>query len=234
MNLITPRNWIHTFDIWGVLIDNARASAAELALYKEFAKKLDIPEETIQENLRLYNLAISGQAGDKKSEFLKPINDSVNRWFNEYPGYQQRSVKDMEECFYDDTTQVMRQIINSGERVALFTSATSNSANTAFQRKHGDLAAMIGAPYAWVKSVEGFKRLGEELKAKQFIPATHAEDELRYVQNAKESGVYSGALILVDRKGKVGNGDVRILHEQGIIATRDLRELDYTTLRRKQ
>lgn len=233
MNIITPKKWVHTFDIWGTIVKNKEAAERELARYIEFSRKLGVSEAEITTNLRMYNRAMSGEvSGDEKSRLLAPINGAVEEFFRQYPEYQDGSITDMWDLFHDDAIAGIKQITRAGENVRLFTSANSSSVNETFRRKFPDLAEKIGKPYAWGKSLEGFKRLDGALRAKGLTPATHTEDEFKYVDVAAQSGLYPCGVIFVDRKDTKTPAERIKLLEQKIIAVRNLEGMNYRTITR--
>jgi len=234
VNIITPKTWFHSFDIWGVLLDNARASRGELVLYEEFAGKQRVSAEQVRTNLEMYRKAMSGKVtGPEKARLLEPINTFVNTQFRNNPEFRQRSLAEMKKCFYDDTIKTIEEILHSGERVALFTSAISESANAAFHDKHPYLAGTIGVPYAWGKDVEGFKMLEQAIANRGSALATHTEDEQKYVDEALKSKVYQRGVVFADRKKVVLLELYPDRGTKGITVARDLRTIDYRTLARR-
>jgi hypothetical protein len=238
MNIIKPETWFHTFDIWGVLLDNVRASRGELVLYEEFAGRQRVPVEQVRQNLDMYREAMSGRvSGSEKARLLVPINSFVNTQFRKNPEFRQRSLTDMKECFYDDTIKTMEEILHSGEGIALFTSAVSESVNAALKEKNPYLSETIGAPHAWGKDVEGFRRLEEAIRERassfNIRLATHTEDEQKYVEEALKSGVYQRGVVFADRKEVIPIELYPDMGARGITVARDLRTIDYKTLARK-
>jgi hypothetical protein len=233
MNTITPKKWAHSWDIWGTVIEKETAGQRERARYVTFSRKLGVSEAEIARNLAMYEKAMSGTvSGDEKSRLLEPVNSAVERLFADNEEFREASVRDMSPLFYEDAIKSMRTIIESGENVALFTSANSSSVNETFRRKFPDLAEKIGQPYTWGKSLKGFKRLDRELRAKGLTPATHTEDEFKYVETAAESQVYPCGIVFVDRKNTKSPAERVKLLERNIIAVQGLTGMNYRTITR--
>jgi hypothetical protein len=218
---------VHSFDVWGVLIDANVLGGRKIDAYKKLAEQTGINPEVIAQNVNDYNALLRGEAwatGERKGAIIdgveKPLIDAHGKVAIDYTG-----------VFYDDSLTTMRSILDAGEGVIVF---SSKPAQWIKENIAPDLAARIGEIYAGAKNKpEAFRTVVEQERALNRYPVSHTADELPELSAALQSGLFSTAgLIYVNRNNSNSEQDVT---DAGIrIYVPTLADIQYTSLTKRQ
>lgn len=221
---------IHLFDLWGVIVNSMEAGLGVVNAIKENAywdfearhmgteKTIVDADAYVAEICDNYKKVLTGElTGAEKKEALK-----MGHMFASEP-----KLDSYENCFYQDALDAMRDILNSGELVAVY----SNDIRPWVKREMPrDIAERVTAFYEAGpngKTSEDFQRIFE-LSQRRIV--SHTADQLQELEAALKSGILDGNhLVYVDRNGQLSEAKVK---EAGIMNyVSDLRKVDYRGLK---
>jgi len=218
---------VHSFDIWGVLIDANVLGGRKVDAYQRLAQEIGIEPEVIAQNVNDYNALLRGEAwatGERKGAIIdgveKPLIDAHGKVAIDYTG-----------VFYDDSLTTMRSILDAGEGVIVF---SSKPAPWLKQNISPDLAERIGEIYAGAKNKpEAFRTVVEQERAINRYPVSHTADELPELKAALQSGLFSpSGLIYINRND---SNSEQTVNDAGIkIYVPTLADIRYTSLSKRE
>ena len=215
---------MHSFDLWGVIVDSYELSNRQIALYRQLPKDKSIDPEKAAKVIHDYEGLRDGKdwaTGDRKSEIIDALENPLKEArINFYSS----------DVFTEDGLHVLAQIFDSNESAVIFTSKPAGWLNKylpeGISSRLGKIyAASKTDPAAFVKIYE------EELQSGRQV-VTHTADEMPELVVAKESGIFPlGALTYIARNHSKT--------EEGVLAegidrfVTDLREVGYDRMVRK-
>ena len=212
---LTP---VHSFDLWGVIVDSYKLSNRQIALYRQLAKDKNIDPEKAAKVIHDYEGLRDGKdwaTGNRKSDIIdaleNPLNEAGIKFYSS-------------DVFTEDGLQVLAQIFESNECAVIF---TSKPAGWLKEYLPEDISSKLGKIYAAQKTDPAVyvKVYEEELKSGRQI-VTHTADEMPELVVAKESGIFqSGSLIYVARNLSKTREEVLAKGVDRFVT--DLREVGY-------
>ena len=107
---------LHSFDLWGVIVDQIILGQRKIQLFKDLAAKQGMPAEEIARVIREYQDLLNGElyaVGTRKSEIIDAMDA---------PAFAQGILPDYATAFFTDAVAVMKAILDTGEKVMVFTS----------------------------------------------------------------------------------------------------------------
>ncbi len=211
---------VHSFDLWGVLVDQHLLGRRKIDIYKEIAREKKIPEDQISRVVEDYRALLDGKSwatGKRKAQIIKAISGPALR--NKIQPYYA-------SCLFQDALDVMKEVIEGGEGVVIFTSEPAPGLREQLAPKIGERIGEIrygnkADPASFRAVYELESRLGNRI-------VTHTADELPELVAARKSGLFQpGGLIYINRNDIDSEDEVKT---KGIDCyVNDLREVRYTT-----
>ncbi|SRR3989344_2643464 len=218
---LTP---VHSFDLYGPIVDSKALSEQSIGLFQEIAEEEGIsPEEAakIVSDYRALARGEPGTTGERKVPIINALEDPLNRHPELLPDYK--------VTFQEDGLYVMREILEAGEGVIVFSSKTP-----AWLRENlpEDIGARIGEMYGDRKHrPEAFQKVYSAEGALGRRVITHTADELPELEAAVASGLFAGdngRLIFANRNDSV---NISQALDAGVnIYVDNLRDVGYTKL----
>lgn len=212
---------VHSFDLWGVLIDQSVLGERNIGLYEKKAGLCGVAKEESKRTVQNYRDLLDGKSwatGARKGEIIDALEGKD--WFREIQ-------MDYTVAFMQDALEVMGEILAAGEGVIIFTSKPAphlrEQLASTLGRDVGDVRwGGKGDPGAFQSVYDLEIRLGNRL-------VSHTADELPELVAAVKSGLFAPeGLIYVNRNESNSEDDVG---EVGIERyVNDLREVKYTAL----
>ena len=218
---LTP---VHSFDLWGVIIDSIAVSNRQISLYRQLAKDKDMDPEKAAKVIDDYEGLREGKdwaTGDRKSDIIDALENPLTEAKIEFYS---------SDMFLADGLFVLEQILDSDESALIF---TSKPAEWLTKYLPESISTRLGKIYVASKNDPAVfvKIYEEELKSGRQV-VTHTADEMPELVVAKKSGMFqSGALTYVARNAGKTKEDV--LAEGIDRFVTDLREVGYHRLVRK-
>ena len=223
-NGMTP---VHSFDVWGVLIDANVLGARKVDAYKKLAQETGVDQEVVAQNVSDYNALLRGEpwtTGERKGPIIDGVEKPLIQAYGDIP-------IDYTGVFYDDALSTIRTILDAGEGVIVF---SSKPAPWLKPNLTPDLAERIGEVYGDAKNKpEAFQRVVANENAKMRYPVSHTADELPELVAALKSGRFSqSGLVYVNRNDS--NTEAKV-NEAGIkVYAPTLSAINYTSMSKKQ
>jgi hypothetical protein len=212
---------VHSFDLWGVLIDQYVVGERKIDLYREIARLDMVPEDEIKRVVQDYRDLLDGESwatGLRRSEIIDALEGE--KLANDIQ-------IDYTLAFMQDALIVMGEILETGEGVLIFTSKPApdlgEQLGATLGRNIGEVRwGNKGDPAIFRSMYELEKGLGNHL-------VSHTADELPELVAAKESGLFPpNSLIYINRNESNSENEVR---KAGIGRyVNDLRNIEYTSL----
>jgi len=212
---------MHSFDLWGVVVDKHVLGTWKIRTYKELAQKEKIPEDTMRRVVREYRNLLDGESwatGPRKSEILDAI-DGLALAHGIRPDYA--------SAFMKDALCAMRKILDAGQKLMVFTSKPAPELREQLASSLGEKMMDIrwgnkSNPNSFREVFEKETRLGNRV-------VTHTADELPELIAARKSGLFhENALVYVNRNNS--NSKDRVTGEDIHCYVDDLRDVKYTSL----
>lgn len=212
---------VHSFDLWGVLVDQKLLGQRKIDLYKSNARKNRVPEHEIMRIVQDYRDLLDGKpwaTGSRRSDIIDALEGQ--EWVMEVQ-------TQFKSAFMPDALTVMDEILKAGAGVLIFTSKPAPGLRE-------QLASTLGREIGEVRwgnkgDPAVFKTVYDlEMKLGNRI-VSHTADELPELVAASKSGLFpSKGLIYINRNQSNSEEDVK---KAGIAwYVNDLREVKYTTL----
>ena len=208
----------HSFDLWGVLLDQNLLGERKIEIYKQQAGKNQLEEDEVRQVLKDYRDFLDGKpwaTGSRRSDIIDAL-DSL------------KGVKDVEKdfarAFMQDTLKVMEDILEAGEGVIIFTSKPAPGLR---EQLSSTLGRTIGEVRVGDKGDPGtFKSVYELERQQGNRLISHTADELPELVAANKSGLFpSRNLVYVNRNESNSKEKVQ---KAGIDwYVEDLRDVDY-------
>jgi len=211
---------VHSFDLYGVLLDAEKLGEQKIARYEELAKAQGIDPAVIAAIVADYRALMRGDpslTGRRKGNIVDALSTPIEK---------ARIELDYKGALLEDGLYAARRILEAKERLIVFSSRDAPWLKTSLP---GDIADRMGDIYAGNKSEPvAFERLVAKEAAKSGKVVTHTADELPELLAAR--GLVP-SLIYVNRN----NSNVKeAVLRQGIqVYVEDLRDVPYTTLSRQ-
>jgi hypothetical protein len=211
---------VHSFDLYGVLLDADKLGEQKIARYEELAKTQGINPALRAVVVAEYRALMRGDpnfTGRKKENIVDALSAPIEKAGIEL---------DYKGALLEDGLYAARQILDANERLIVFSSRDAPWLKTNLP---GDIADRMGDIYMDNKSEPtAFERLIKKEAAMSGRVVTHTADELPELLAARGHVPY---LIYVNRN----NSNVKeLVLSQGIqMYVGNLREVPYTTLSRQ-
>lgn len=211
---------VHSFDLYGVLLDADKLGEQKIAKYEELAKTQGINPAVRAVVVAEYRALIRGDpnlTGRRKSNIVHALSAPIEKAGIEL---------DYKGALLEDGVYAARQILDANERLIIFSSRNAPWLKTSLPQ---DIAERIGDFYVGNKSESAaFKRLTEKEAVKSGTVVTLTADELPELIAARG---HVPNLIYVNRN----NSNVKeFVLSQGIqMYVGNLRDVPYTTLSRQ-
>lgn len=208
---------VHSFDLYGVLLDADKLGEQKIARYAELAKAQGIDAAVIAVVIADYRALLRGDpslTGQRKGNIVDALTTPIEKAGIEL---------DYKGALLDDAVYAARRILDANERLIIFSSRESPWLKPNLP---GDIADRIGDIYGDDKSEPAaFERLIANEAAKSGRVVSHTADELPELLAARG---HIPNLIYVNRN----NSNTReVVLNQGIqIYVETLRDVPYTTL----
>ncbi len=221
----------HSFDLWGPLVDQGILGAQKAGLFREAARRENIPKEVVRTTLDDYAALMRGDpsaTGLRKRSIVAAIQGPIERHPDLLPDYG--------AALQSDAVAVLRDIYGAREGALIFSSRQQPEIYEPLARALGmDTTELQGTLpfYAGGKaeSPEAFTHVMVEERKKRRRMVSHTADELPELAMAVASGWFSGnkgCLVYVDRGGPSTKEDVQKAGIDRYVQT--LGEVGYTNL----
>jgi hypothetical protein len=177
---------VHSFDVYGVLIDQNAIGMQIIELFRDLASG-SLQSEEIERRVNSYHALLNKDpiALQEKATILDEVyNFAINRG----------GVLDFSKVFYDDTLHSLAGILDQGQQVVILGSQ-------AFEPQYlpEEIARrMIGSFSGRKNSPDTFNTLAEKLEDQHRL-VSHSEDGLIELRAAAESGLAKRNLVFVNR-----------------------------------
>lgn len=209
---------LHSFDLWGVIVDQVILGQRKIQLFKELAAKQGMSPEEIAHIVREYQDLLNGEpyaVGTRKSEIIDAMDA---------PTFARGILPEYAAAFFPDTLAAMKAILEAGEKVMVFTSKPAEGLVPQLSAALGNRVDDLR--YADKNSPEAFKELYDRQRSDGSCWISHTADELPELIAARKSGLFSPyGLIYVNRNNSNSHEDVQ---KWGICRyVNDLRDIDY-------
>ena len=219
LTIFVPRGIqpVHSFDLWGVIIDQGKLGAEQIELYRALAKDKGFDPGAVAKTIANYKRLLVGDpwaTGKRKGEIINAIEDPLENY----------GVKvNYSDFFHEDSILVMRQILCAKEGLIVF---TSKEAPWLKEHLPQDISAGIIGIYVGDKSNRRqFERVAAEMASLKGKLITHTADELPELVAARKTGLLRGGLIYVNRNH---SNTEKAVYEAGVdVYVNDLREVGY-------
>ena len=208
---------VHSFDLYGVLLDADNLGEQKIAQYEELAKAQGIDPAERAVVVAEYRALLRGDpnlTGRRKGKIVDALSTPIEKAGIEL---------DYKGALLEDAVYAARQILDAKERLIVFSSRDAPWLKASLP---GDIAAQMGDIYADNKSEPAaFERLIAKEAAMSGRVVTHTADELPELLAARG---HVPNLIYVNRN----NSNVKeVVLSHGIqIYVGNLRDVPYTTL----
>jgi hypothetical protein len=209
---------LHSFDLWGVIVDQISLGQRKIQLFKDLAAKQGMPAEEIARIIREYQDLLNGElyaVGTRKSEIIDAMDA---------PAFAQGILPDYATAFFPDAVAVMKAILDMGEKVMVFTSKPAEGLVEQLSVAVGHRIDDIR--YADKNLPDAFRELFHYQQREGNCWISHTADELPELIAARKTGLFSPpGLIYINRNNSNSREDVQI---HGICRyVNDLRDIDY-------
>jgi hypothetical protein len=211
---------VHSFDLYGVLLDAEKLGEQKIAQYEELAKAQGVDSAVIAMVVAEYRALMKGDpnvTGRKKVSIVDALTAPIEKAGIE-PDYK--------GALLEDGVYAVRQILDANERLIVFSSRDAPWLKASLP---GDIADRIGDIYGDNKSgPAAFERLVAKESAKSGRIVTHTADELPELLAARG---HVPNLIYVNRNN---SNPKEVVLRQGIgMYVENLRDVPYTALSRE-
>ncbi|MBL7211833.1 MAG: hypothetical protein ISS61_05590 [Desulfobacteraceae bacterium] len=212
---------VHSFDLWGVVVDKHLLGQWKIETYEKLSKKEKVPEDNMKRVVREYRDLLDGKSwatGSRKSEII----DAIDR-----PALANGIRPYYASAFMKDALDAMREILDADEGVMIFTSKPASGLRE-------QLAACLGERMGEIRwgnksDPDAFREVYEQETQLGNRMVTHTADELPELIAARKSGLFHpNGLIHINRNDSNSEDTVAL---EGIHCyVDDLRDVKYTTL----
>jgi hypothetical protein len=211
---------VHSFDLYGVLIDADNLGEQKIARYEELAKSQGINPAVRAAVVDEYRALLRGDpnlTGRRKENIVDALSTPIEKAGIEL---------DYKGALLEDGVYAARQILDANERLIIFSSRDAPWLKPSLPE---DIADRVGDIYTDNKSKPAaFERLIKKEAALSGRVITHTADELPELLAARGHVPY---LIYVNRNN---SNEKELVLSQGIqMYVGNLRDVPYTTLSRQ-
>lgn len=208
---------VHSFDLYGVLVDADKLGEQKIARYEELAKIQGIDPAVQAAVVAEYRALLRGDpnfTGRKKENVVNALSEPVEK---------AGMALDYKGALLEDGVYAARRILDANERLIVFSSREAPWLKASLPE---DIADRVGAIYTDNKSQPAaFERLVVKEAAMSGRVVSHTADELPELLTARG---YIPNLIYVDRNN---SNPKEFVLSQGIrMYVENLRDVPYTTL----
>jgi hypothetical protein len=208
---------VHSFDLYGVLLDANKLGEQKIACYEELAETQGVDPAVSALVIAEYRALMSGDpdfTGPRKDNIVEALSAPIEKAGIEL---------DYKGALLEDGIYAARQILDANERLIIFSSRDAPWLKTSLPE---DIAGRMGAIYADDKSRPvAFERLIVKEAAMSGRVVTHTADELPELLAARR---YVPNLIYVNRNDS--NARDLVLRQGIQMYVENLREVPYNTL----
>ena len=208
---------VHSFDLFGVLLDANKLGEQKIACYQELAETQGVDPAVSASVIAEYRAYLRGDSdftGRKKDNIVEAVSAPIEKAGIEL---------DYKGVLLEDGIDAASQILDANERLIIFSSRDAPWLKTSLPE---DIGERMGAIYADDKTRSvAFKRLIAKEAAMSGRVVTHTADELPELLAARR---YIPNLIYVNRNNS--NARERVLRQGIQMYVENLREVPYNTL----
>lgn len=210
---------VHSFDLWGPVVDSEAMSARNLEMYREVAAKIGVEPAEIDAAANDYQLLADGHpsaTGARKGQIIDRVDKVLKA-----QGVEMK----FSDFLQEDGLYVMGEILDAGEQVIIFTSKPWDKNNLP-----ESIASRMGEVYHGGKTnPEEFRRVCSTEASHRRHLVSHTADELPELIGAIESNQFhKEGLIYVARNESNTEAQVRDAGIERFVT--DLRDVHYTNL----
>lgn len=212
---------VHSFDLWGVLLDQQVLGEKKIGLYREMAGREKVPTDEIERVVRDYRDLLAGKSratGSRRRDIIGALGGAK---------LDEQIQHDYALVFMQDALEVIRQILEKGEGVLIFTSKPAPGLREQLAARLGRNIGEVrwgnkGDPATFKSLYDLEKKLGNQL-------VSHTADELPELLAAKKSRLFPiEGLIYVNRNESNSEDAVRKAGIERYV--NDLRDVEYTAM----
>ena len=218
---LTP---VHSFDLWGVIVDAYKLSNRKIVLYRQLAREKRFNPEEASKAIHDYEGLRDGKdwaTGARKIDIIDALENPLEAFdINPYSS----------DVFTEDGLHVLEQIFESNEGAVIFTSKPARWLKNYLPE---GISSKLGKIYAAGKTnPAGFVNVFEEEMKSGRQVVSHTADEMPELAAAKESGIFQpGALTYVARNLSKTREEVLASGVDRFVT--DLREVGYHRMVRR-
>ena len=198
---LTP---VHSFDLWGPVIDSVELGMQQLAFFKEVAAG-ELPPEEIEKLTSDYVALLRGEPWATQGDEKRRIAGAIKQYTaGKFEG-------DFSTTYQLDGLQAMREIIDAGERVSIF--STMPVEGTIENLPEDIRERLVGVIYAndletanSKSEASAYHEINDMLAGRKMRMVSHTADELPELEAAVQSGLFAGnqgLTVFVNRNDQV-------------------------------
>lgn len=212
---------VHSFDLWGPIIDADKLGQKQIELYRQLASEQKIDPETVEKVVADYQGLLEGQpwaTGERKGKIIDALQCPVKQAGLEvsYDG-----------TFQEDGLYVMQEILDANEGVIVFTSKPAPWLKENLPREISD---RMGDVYADKKTdPEAFRRVFDAESRLNRKVITHTADELPELEAAVKSMLFEKQGLIYVNRNNSNSAEIVLVKGIGRYVN-DLRDVGYTNL----
>ena len=211
---------VHSFDLYGVLVDADKLGEQKIARYEELARAQGINPAVCEAVVDEYRALMRGDpylTGRRKANIVDALSTPIEKAGMDL---------DYKGALLEDGVYAARQILDTKERLIIFSSRDAPWLKASLP---GDIADRLGDIYTDNKSEPAaFERLVKKEAALSGRVVTHTADELPELLAARG---HIPHLIYVNRNNS--NAEELVLSQGIQMYVGSLRDVPYTTLSRQ-
>jgi hypothetical protein len=212
---------VHSFDLWGVVVNQYVLGQHKIEIYEEIAKRAHVPKKVRERAVRNYRALLNGESwatGPRKAEITGEMN---------CPGLDDEIRRYYASALMEDALYVFDEILDAGGGIVIF---TSEPAPRFKEQLPSGLRESIGEiRHANKSDPASFKEIYAQERSLGHIVVSHTADELPELIAARKSGLFHQAgLIYVNRNDS--NPEEKVRREGIGHYVDDLRNVHYATL----
>jgi len=224
MNIIVKKGIVpvHMFDLYGTLVNTGLMSRRSLDAFRE----LDLPEEQKAKVVSDYEALARGDAWaivpKVKGKIIKAVKDPLKK--------AEVIIPYVDGGFYDDGIEALEGIMTAGQQAIVFNTSLDPQVAVDLPNGMGKRMRFYASNVLKTTDSKGdpqsFREVYDREQALGGRVISHSADELPELVAAMQSELFEkGALVFVNRKGKVTPEDIRVAGlEQYVQHVTDLRE----------
>ncbi len=210
---------VHSFDLWGPIVDSVALGQQKIALYREIAPRRRLSPEQIEETAANYQRLCRGDpwaTGERKRGIITALEGILTP--DDLCGI------DYKKTFQPDALYALPNILDANQGVIVFTSAPAPWLKRNLPE---EIRERMGKVYVGRKTEPSeFNRVIAEEAAGQRVVVSHTADELPELRAALQSKLMlDGTLVYIARNNVSSEETIR---REGIdLFATSLRDVDY-------